>query len=307
MSDTAKAAPMALRLGITPEQIKQPSTWGNLWDTARRGSLPERRLNDAALLDFWDSMAGRFRRQAEHEDTARRVGKVLGWLESQDVLQPGMKVLDIGAGAGAFTVPLARRSSLVTALEPAPAMLEALKSRVREEGLDNVDFLNREWERIDPVIDGLAGAYDLVFASLTPGVRDVETLYKMMACSRRWCFLCSFAGRRAVTARDELWRLIFGEDMPPPGHDIIYPFNYLYMSGYSPSLQVWADEWEESLPAAEAEASIVSFFHTYTEVTPKIKNMISDYVKQHSANGTLAEKQKARLGMILWAVAEKWR
>jgi SAM-dependent methyltransferase len=217
-----------------------------------------------------------------------------------------MEVLDIGAGAGTFTIPLARLVKRVVALEPAPAVLAALQKRVEAQGLANVHFLDREWERIDPAQEGLARRFDLVFASLTPGVRDAETLQKMMTCSRRWCFLCDFAGRRQSTVREELWRMIFGEEMPPPGHDIIYPLNYLYTSGYYPSFQVWVDDWEQELPIAEAIADLEELFQFYTEVTPEVKEKMTDHVKRRATNGVFRRKDRVRLGMILWRVDDKW-
>lgn len=251
-------------------------------------------------------MAGRFERWAGQKRTRRRVDRVLSWLEGQGVLQPGMEVLDIGAGTGVFTVPLARRGAKVTALEPAPAMLAALQKRVEAEGFSSVEFLCREWEKVDPEAEGLAKRFDLVFASLTPGVRDAQTLEKMMACSRQWCFLCDFAGRRWSPAREELWQVIFGEEMPPPGHDIIYPLNYLYTSGYCPSFQVWVDEWDEELPVAEAATGLEDFFRLYTELTSEIKRIIVGYVEQRAVNGVYREEYRVRLGMILWTVGEKW-
>ncbi len=291
---------------FTAGALRKPRFWAEAWSGAHKNSLQARRRRDLDSLDYWNRLAGRFERWAGQERTRRRVGRVLSWLEGQGVLQPGMEVLDIGAGTGVFTVPLARRGAKVTALEPAPAMLAALQKRVEAEGLSSVEFLCREWEKVDPEAEGVSRRFDLVFASLTPGVRDVATLEKMMACSRRWCFLCDFAGRRRSPAREELWRVIFGEEMPPPGHDIIYPLNYLYTSGYCPSFQVWVDEWDEELPVAEAAAGLENFFRLYTEVTPETKKTIAGYVEQRAVNGVYREEYRVRLGMILWTGGEKW-
>ncbi|HHW41674.1 MAG TPA: class I SAM-dependent methyltransferase [Syntrophomonadaceae bacterium] len=286
--------------------LKDPHFWTEAWNGAHRNSLSARRRRDLDTMDYWNRLAGRFERWAGQERTGRRVARVLSWLEGQGVLQPGMDVLDIGAGTGVFTVPLARRGAKVTALEPAPAMLAALQKMVEAQGLTNVHFLDREWEKVDPVQEGLAGRFDVVFASLTPGVRDVETLEKMITCSRRWCFLCDYAGRRSAPGREELWRLLFSEEMPTPGHDIIYPLNYLYASGYRLSFQTWEDDWGEELPVAEAAAGLEEFFRLYTEVTPEIKKTIARYVEQRAVNGVYREEYRVRLGMILWTGGEKW-
>ena len=284
--------------------LKDPHFWAEAWSRAQENSLQARRRRDLDTMEYWDRQAGRFERWAGEERTRRRVARVLTWLEQQGVLHPEMEVLDIGAGAGAFAVPLARRGVKVTALEPAPAMLEALKRRVDAEEVSNIEFLCREWEKVDPEAEGMAGRFDLVFASLTPGVRDVATLEKMMTCSRRWCFLCDFAGRRRSPAREELWRVIFGEEMPLPGHDIIYPLNYLYASGYRLSLHTWEDDWDEELPIAEAIAGLEDFFRIYTEVTPEIQKTIAGYVEQGAVNGVYREEYRVRLGMILWTGGE---
>jgi SAM-dependent methyltransferase len=283
-------------------QLEEPRFWREMWVEARKDSLSARRRREVAPLDYWNRLAGRFARWAGQEHTRKRVNRVLAWLEQQGVLNSEMEVLDIGAGVGVFTVPLAHRVAKVVALEPASAMLEVLKKRVEAEGLSNVRFLDREWEKIDLATEGLAAKFDLVFASLTPGVRDVETLEKMMACSRKWCFLCDFAGRRLSPAREELWRLIFGREMPLPGHNIIYPLNYLYVTGYCPSLHVWVDEWDEEMSVGEAVSSLQDLFWSYTEITTKIKKLIASYVEKHSVKGTFREKYRVRLGMLLWSV-----
>jgi SAM-dependent methyltransferase len=288
------------------KRLGDPAFWGKIWNEARKGSLQARRWCGEGPLEYWNRLAGRFERPSGQEHTGRRVDRVLTWLEQRGVLRPGMKVLDIGAGTGAFTIPLARRTMMVTALEPAPAMLSALRRRVKAEGLANVDFLDWEWEKIDPAAAGLLGRFDLVFASLTPGVADMDALMKMMACSRGWCFLCEFAGRRLSPARDELWRRIFNSEMLLPGHDIIYPLNLLYALGCYPSLQVWADMWVEEMPLQEAMVDLENFFGAYTEITPELKRVIADYVEWNGVNGKFSENYKARLGMVVWLATTSW-
>jgi SAM-dependent methyltransferase len=53
--------------------------------------------------------------------------------------------LDVGAGFGALALPLARRLERVTALEPAPPMVAALRRAVADDGLDNVDVVAAAW------------------------------------------------------------------------------------------------------------------------------------------------------------------
>jgi hypothetical protein len=61
------------------------------------------------------------------------------------VLDGCASALDVGAGFGALTVPLAGRLRRVTALEPSPAMVAALRRRLVHEGLGNVTVLPVAW------------------------------------------------------------------------------------------------------------------------------------------------------------------
>lgn len=243
-------------LNCTKYLLRDPHFWAEAWSELYRNSAYARRISEVNPVEYWNRLAGQVERWTDQANARGRVARVLAWLEQQGVLHPEIEVLDIGAGAGTFTIPLARRVKKVVALEPAPAVLAALQKRVEAQGLTNVQFLDREWQKVDPVAKGLVGRFDLVFASLTPGVRDVETLEKMMNCSHQWCFLCDLAGQRWYPAWEELWRDIFGEEPSLSRYDIFYPLNYLYTSGYFPSLQLWADEWDKEEFSAE-EAKLI--------------------------------------------------
>lgn len=286
---------------------KTPEFWEHAWQQAHLDSLYAKKRTGLEQLDYWSAMARFFSNTAKKEQGKKRPQKVLSWLEQEGIWRPGMKILDIGAGAGNFTIPMARKAAQVTALEPAPAMLSVLQKNVGDEGLNNVQYVDQEWEAVDLQQKGFLGGFDLVFASLTPGIKDVETLQKMCHCSRDWCFLCDFAGSCFFPGREELWQLIFQEKMPLPGHDIIYPFNYLYWSGYMPTIKVWLDVRDQEMSVEEAIASFEKYLFSYTELTPEIKKIIRNYVQEHAVSGIFQEINRIRLGMILWQVNTGWQ
>jgi cyclopropane fatty-acyl-phospholipid synthase-like methyltransferase len=57
-------------------------------------------------------------------------------------------VLDVGAGVGALSVPLATVVPRVTALEPAPAMLAELQANLARHQLTNVTCLRARWGEV---------------------------------------------------------------------------------------------------------------------------------------------------------------
>ncbi len=58
-------------------------------------------------------------------------------------------VLEIGAGLGALTAPLARRAGRVTAVETDRRLLDLLRTELRARRIDNVDLLEADILRVD--------------------------------------------------------------------------------------------------------------------------------------------------------------
>ncbi len=62
------------------------------------------------------------------------------WLGNEGLrraeLRVGMRFLDVAAGSGALSIPAARRGAQVLATDQSPAMLDLLRARARQEGLD---------------------------------------------------------------------------------------------------------------------------------------------------------------------------
>jgi 23S rRNA (adenine-N6)-dimethyltransferase len=77
----------------------------------------------------------RDQRRRTHGQNFLRRQSVVRELLARAEITPGEHVVDLGAGAGALTLPLARAGALVTAVERDPAWADELRRRARREGL----------------------------------------------------------------------------------------------------------------------------------------------------------------------------
>jgi len=67
------------------------------------------------------------------------INRALRWREIEKHLKKVQTILDVGAGTGAFSIPLARRGFSVTHLDFSPAMLDI--ARKKAEGLESIRFV----------------------------------------------------------------------------------------------------------------------------------------------------------------------
>jgi SAM-dependent methyltransferase len=110
-------------------------------------------------VQFWDGYARWYRLWAEHNTYH---DPIIGLLK--EVVEPGWKVLDIGAGNGALSLPLAAMGCEVTALEPSCAMRSLLFEEAFRKDIDNVEVDDRRWEDV-PLFEFMN--YNLVIACNT--------------------------------------------------------------------------------------------------------------------------------------------
>ena len=99
------------------------------------------------------------------------------------------RILDIGCGAGRFSLALAKSGAQVTGTDVSSEMIMAAKELAEKEHLENVSFFHADWASLDIEKMGFLKNFDLVFAHMTPAVADYHTLEKMCNCSKNKCFL----------------------------------------------------------------------------------------------------------------------
>lgn len=95
------------------------------------------------------------------------------------------RILEIGAGTGLATVPVARRGAVIDVVEPSADMLRVLGERLQAEGLaDQVTLRQATFEDVDP-----AAEYDVVVAAQSFHWTDPAT---------RWSRLGSLLGSGGI-------------------------------------------------------------------------------------------------------------
>ena len=150
-----------------------------------RTTLPTR-LDEATDLAFWERIADQYDVGALAIRAPAIVERVL------QLVPAGASVLEVGAGTGAFTLPLAEHAAHVTALDYSAAMLRVLSGKLDAAAPGNVQVVLGRWEeaRVEP--------HDVVFAAnaLYRVANPRLALSKIIATARRRGIIVWSVGRQ---------------------------------------------------------------------------------------------------------------
>lgn len=176
--------------------------------------------------DLWGGTTAQRFRGDPHRELDANLGATASYLEPGDVL------IDVGGGAGRFSLPLALRCRQVINVEPSAGMGAQFQALAAEAGIANARFIHSDWLRAD----GVRGDVTLA-ANVTYFVRDiVPFIEKLEAASRRRVIITIWS----VPPPDQsgrLFRLVYGEEHAPlPGQRDLLPV--LWEMGVLPDVRV---------------------------------------------------------------------
>lgn len=129
--------------------------------------------------NFWNNVAKHYPRFNELS-MSKDVNHIIHWCQAHNVSFDNASILDIGAGTGNFAIPLAQKGAQVMAIDLSQGMLETLSEDATTYGVkEKITIQQSGWDTFD-----LKDSYDIVIASMSPAISDLEKVEKMLGASK---------------------------------------------------------------------------------------------------------------------------
>ncbi len=260
-------------------------------------SLKEK--NKQASIDMWDSMAQSF---GGHHSPSFEDNNFLRLLQSEKMLEPETKVLDVGCGTGSYARTIAIKCEKVVGVDLSPKMIELAVQKTEKEKVRNIEFHCMDWHQIDLKEIGFNKSFDLVIAHMTPAVQSADTFLKLSQASRGWCVL-SKPTRRTDPVSDQVKRLVgITEKRESSDLDILYAFELLWLQGLQPKFVYEQQHWNMEKTLEEAEQLYINRVKTYRDITVAEEEKIKAYLQSVTRNGRICEEVDTTITTLYWQV-----
>ncbi|MDO5718087.1 MAG: methyltransferase domain-containing protein [Tissierellia bacterium] len=208
--------------------------------------------------DLWNKRAQEF-----YEYTKENPDRVvLDFIEDRIDLE-GCNILDIGCGAGRFLIPFVKAGANVIGIDIADEMLKYAEIACDEEGIpkDRYELIRCDWKEIKLEDMGWNKKFDLVFASMSPGIREWDTVEKLIGASKSYVYISSFIFRK-----ERVYDLIKKDYPDKEETDWKIRFrailNLLLIKGYYPDLKFQRRLGEKDF---DPEASSLRYAHRFLD------------------------------------------
>ncbi len=274
--------------------------WTEFWEQSTRSGKNRGPMQPV----FWDRMAGRYKENTPAERAERRQKMVLDLIEATGLDFMGAEVLDIGAGTGSFSIPLARRGANVTAIDFSAEMLKRLEDRAAREGVSLARTLLVSWDEIDLDAEGFRERFDLVIASMTPAVRCPGTFNLMLEAAKGVCYYSGWVNREWDPAYYELHRLLFDDEFRGRSYGFPFPVLDLYLKGYRPAIRIVQEVWRAEESVGDMVDMVSGFFSVAKDIDEAMKGRMEEYFRARAKDGKYHSKTVATTGMMVWDMRE---
>lgn len=210
-----------------------------------------------------------------------------------------MRSLDIGCGAGRYTLAMAARAGTSVGVDISTKMIQLAQRRARECEVKNACFLCLDWAEADIDALGYRGAFDIVFAHMTPAIMDYATFVKMSACSRRYCIFEKHTRRTDLVLHEAL-SSIGMESSAGFNESLIYAFAALWQLGYSPGIEYRDTVHRSQKSREDMLAWCVNRARLQRDISSAEEAQIRSVVDRHTAAGQVEEVVSSTIVSIFW-------
>jgi SAM-dependent methyltransferase len=247
---------------------------------------------------FWNRMASHYP-DPFNPETLSETNDVISIVKNRGVKISQSSILDIGCGAGTYTLPLASEAAMVTGLDDSDVMIERLSASISSSGLQNVRPVKASWKDIEISRTRFEKAFDIVWTSMTPAVRTLEDFSKMERCSKRWCVYIGWGGKRKNRLMEEVFELHGLKFGPPPGVGAAY--DILVQSGRTPSIDYFETSWDWTGKVDDALEDMECFIEM--QGAKADRSLIETALDRYEREGMVSHTTHAKEGVMVWRVS----
>jgi len=273
------------------------------WKTAGK-SCQGRSVNKKCLTaECWDRAAEGYDDLDACHDYISQVEGVITILKNAGFLTGRTDVIDIACGTGTYAVRMAPLCRSVTCLDISGGMLEKLRAKKEQAGLDNIETIQGDWHTFSS-----DRKFSLVFCSMSPLLRSMDNIDRFLEYSSRHTAFVTWAGIRDNLVLAELGMKLLGRKPGSHTSDMNIIFNYLYALGYGPDLHFFRGCWKKRRGIEKQIKNLIWRLEMYRPLEPHEKEYITDYVKKRAENGMMTVTTRVRtVLMMVDREAEKFR
>ena len=202
--------------------------WSEEWEKGHENLAWVRNLKEKGISseNFWDEYPDKL--LEEYEECSNYPGPILERM--MKFIDTNTTILDVGAGAGAYTIPFAQVAKKVTVVEPSKGQISRLMGKAERIGLNNIAVINKRWEDVK---EEELERYDLVNAAYCFHMLDIKVaLQKMLNMTRSFLSLVAFSDSNLM----DVYQIILGKHDPGPDYITIY--NVLHQIGIHANVEI---------------------------------------------------------------------
>ena len=274
--------------------------WHAEWERALiENPLPILEQDEHSQIKMWDDIAKIYQDDALGMGDDR-IKEVIDIIKMLKLVTKDSTVLDMGCGNGAYTLPFANMCKNVEAVDFSMEMLCALQMRVKQEAISNIQITKSNFEQFVDNAKREKKTYDLVFASLNPGLYSGDSILKMSELSSGSCIYIAPSQIFNQVEKALEYLLVKPIDILTRGSNVIYPFNMLYYMGCHP--QIFYAHYKATKRETK-EKMIERLMKYFSEKDTKVSNVeeiIVRYVEDRVKDGIFEDKTIGLMGVLIW-------
>jgi len=282
------------------EITKMSKFWQDQWENElKEYPLPILEKEEKMQIETWDEIA-KANDDASLGMGEERIREVIDVLRTLKLITKESKVLDIGCGTGAYTLPFADMCKSVEAVDFSPEMLRGLQEQIKQKGISNVQITKSNFEQFVENAKNEQRTYDLVFASMNPGLYSGDSILKMSKLSSGSCVYIA-PSQITNQAQSEL-SFLLEEPMEQiaKGNNVIYPFSMLYYMGCSPQMFYTNYDSTKHEEKEQMIERLVKYFSKRRTKAVDIKKAIVKYVEDNVRDGLVEDRTAGLVGILIW-------